>query len=185
MLQLPREDIILALNNASDGLESYQWIQSRVRHCNVSRDTDFQRRFNGFYRVRRNAKWRQSFYALMEAKKEAGIDFPEILRSLRKSTGQLEASFSSKLAATLDPGLPVIDRFVLGNFGLKLPYWQSTDRESRVIKVCEDLRVAYDRLMMTEIGKMVEELFDRRYPEAASIPTIKKLDLVLWQSRPS
>jgi hypothetical protein len=70
----------------------------------------------------------------MESAKVTGIEFPEALREISRRTGRIEASFSSKLVATLSPTKPVIDRFVLENFELKLPRWGLHDRESRIIE---------------------------------------------------
>jgi hypothetical protein len=36
-----------------------------------------------------------------------------VLRALYIATGRVEASFASKVAASVDPGKPVIDAFVL------------------------------------------------------------------------
>lgn len=51
------------------GLEGYARIQRTVRETDVSSDADFQRFYNRFYRVRRNAEWQSSYYAIMEREK--------------------------------------------------------------------------------------------------------------------
>ena len=43
------------------GLECYAEIMMRVRKTDVSKDVDFQRMFNGFYKVRRNEEWRKCY----------------------------------------------------------------------------------------------------------------------------
>ena len=47
------------------GLEGYARIQHTVRETDVSSDADFQRFYNRFYRVRKNAEWQSSYYAIM------------------------------------------------------------------------------------------------------------------------
>lgn len=42
---------------ASFGLEQYGYIISHWKTVDVSADEDFQTKFNGYYRVRRNAEW--------------------------------------------------------------------------------------------------------------------------------
>lgn len=42
---------------SSIGLDRYAYIMSRFNTTDVSSDNDFQRVFNGFYRVRRNEQW--------------------------------------------------------------------------------------------------------------------------------
>lgn len=51
------------------GLEGCARIQRTVREIDVSSDADFQRLYNRFYRVRRNAEWQSSYYAIMEREK--------------------------------------------------------------------------------------------------------------------
>ena len=48
---------------ASFGLEQYGYIISQWKTVDVSADEDFQTKFNGYYRVRRNAEWRECYYA--------------------------------------------------------------------------------------------------------------------------
>jgi hypothetical protein len=59
------------------------------------------------------------------------VNFEHILRTLLAETGKVEASFASKMAATLDPSSPVIDRHVLSYVGRKLPI-SVKDTEKRI-----------------------------------------------------
>jgi hypothetical protein len=177
-------EIQKALERLAVGLGRYQWLQAKILKCDVTTDSEFQRSFNAFYRVRRNAEWRGAFFALMEKSKSGGINFSEALRSLRSSTGRIEASFASKLVATLDPSKPVIDKFVLHSFQLRLPNWGSADREENTIELYGQLCLKYDDLMMSPDGVKIRNMFDERYPNA-KIMDIKKIDLVLWQIRPN
>lgn len=76
----------------------------------------FRRRFNGYYGVRRNASWRRCFYEQFEAAKPRQLPpdlmFDAVLRALAAETGRVEASFVSKLVATLNPTAPVIDSVI-------------------------------------------------------------------------
>ncbi len=118
----------------------------------------------------------------MQKAKEKGITFPQALGALRDATGRIEASFASKLVATLHPTMPVIDKFVLGNFGLCLPYYNSSNRETKTIEVYDRLCKDYDVLTGSSQGLMIREKFSLRFPWA-EITDIKKIDLVLWQIR--
>jgi hypothetical protein len=125
--------IQIALDRVERGLSKYLRLQNQIRSCDVSRTEEFQRLFSGFYRVRRNSRWKQEYFKLMEASKLTGIDFPEALKEINLRCGRVEASFASKLVATLDSSMPVIDKFVLKFFGLRLPRWGSTGREANII----------------------------------------------------
>jgi hypothetical protein len=96
--------------------------------------------------------------------------------------GRVEASFASKLVATLDPSKPVIDKFVLKNFALRLPRRGSPDRENKTVDLYHDLCGKYSDFIQSQTGVMIRELFDRRHP-GSGISELKKIDLVLWQIR--
>lgn len=133
---LSRNQIDAALPRVEKGLQQYLWLQSRVDGSNdFAADAEFRRRFNHFYRVRRATPWQNEFYGLMDRAKQERLEFPAVLRLLYEATNRYEASFASKLVATLDPSNAVIDRVVLKNLGLRLPTSRSPDREARICKV--------------------------------------------------
>ena len=47
-------------------LEKYNYIRKELYNCDVSKDEMFQKRFNSFFRVRRNETWRKKFYKYFE-----------------------------------------------------------------------------------------------------------------------
>ena len=132
-------DIEAALPRVREGLAPYLWLQSHRDTCDVRRDTEFRRRFNHFYRVRRGREWQDSFYALLERNKRHPASFETVLRALHRSTRQWEASFASKLVATVDPEMPVIDSAVLRNLGLRLPTRTSHSRAEQIIELHDQL----------------------------------------------
>jgi hypothetical protein len=77
---------------------------------------------------------------------------------------------------------PLIDRFVLNQFGLSLPYWNAKDRFQRVVSVYESLSNGYSQLLSSPTGLMIIECFDCHFGNSDLTP-LKKVDLVLWQIR--
>jgi len=67
---LDESSIDKCLDRLKDGLVKYLWIQNNVININVSQDIEFQRKFNHYYRVRRNELWRNEFYLLLEKSKK-------------------------------------------------------------------------------------------------------------------
>ena len=106
-----------ALPRVECGAGEYRQLQSELRDRDVSRDHDYQRRFVGFYRVRRDARWRDAFFQMLQSCKSQPLTIEAVLHRLHEATGQVEASFASKLVATINPNLPVIDSVVLRNLG--------------------------------------------------------------------
>ncbi len=166
----------------SDGLEKYLWIQKEFKKRDVAKNSEFQRKFNGFYKVRRNEDWRKKFYSLLEKNKNTHIEFKDILMDLYKKTGRMEASFASKLIATVNPKMPVIDKIVFKNVGLKLPYTKKRNRHLIIKEQYEILIKKYLFFLKTKEGTYLVKEFNKKYPRV-KITKIKMLDLVLWQTR--
>lgn len=181
-MELSIESIDLALPKIEIGLNKYLAIQNDYRNTVVATDREFQKRFNHFYRVRRGVYWQRPFYELLEDAKNNDYSFSEVLEKLSNSTGRLEASFSSKLLATSNTDKAVLDSVVLKNLGLKLPYASATNRKERIISVFNALDESLNNLLDTQAGEYLVNSFDQMYPYA-DVTNIKKLDLVLWQTR--
>src|SRR5688572_1289175 len=111
-IQLSAEQIDAALPRIGRGLDKYLWLQTATASERFFDDSTFRRRFNHFYRVRRGVEWQNSFYGVMGNAQKERSSFAEILGVLHKTTGRYEASFASKLFATLNPTAPVIDSVV-------------------------------------------------------------------------
>jgi hypothetical protein len=176
------DQIETALGRVKTRLQNYVWLERKVMQCDVTADETFQRSFNHFYRVRRGAEWRAHYFGLLESAKTTGIDFPEAFTTLKKATGRIEASFASKLVATLDPSKPVIDKFVLECFEMKLPQ-RGAHRLTETIDLYDTLCDEYCLFLDSRTGRDIRRLFDAEYPDA-DISELKKIDLVLWQIRP-
>jgi hypothetical protein len=183
MRALTPDEIQTALSRLQPGLDRYLWLQHHVRLRDVSTDEEFQRCFCRFYRVRRDFQWRPVYFGLLESSKVRGIDFPAALREINRRTHRIEASFASKLVATLDPTRPVIDQFVLHCFGLRLPTFGTVDREAKTVAVYDQLCAQYETFMHSPTAAIILERFEDQYP-GSNVTPLKKLDLVLWQIRP-
>ena len=172
-----------ALPLVGAGLAKYCRLRDALHGVDVSLDREFQRLFNGFYRVRRNAQWQRTFYTLLEDQKTRRASFLEVLRGLHAGTGRVEASFASKLVATVDPDQPVIDAIVLRNLGLRLKTTGTADgRLAGAATVHETIAASYAAFLDGSAGRELQERFRSTYP-ALHVTPVKMLDLVLWQSR--
>src|SRR5262245_24080782 len=120
-INLTKTHIDAVLPKVAKGLQQYVWLQAKRDAGDLRSDLLFRRQFNHFYRVRRKKEWQDTFYELLESFKGAAVGFPDVFDALYRATGRYEASFASKLLATLNPDMPVIDSIVLGNLKLRLP----------------------------------------------------------------
>jgi hypothetical protein len=179
---LTREQIDAVLPRVDKGLRQYLCLQAYVAGHDAFDDREFRRRYNGFYRVRRGSAWQDAFYGLMGRAKREGLQFPAVLRALHEDTNRYEASFASKLTATIDPSAPIIDSIVLNNLGLRLPYPTAPNREIGICTLHQQLASLFRQFLRAEDGKYLVKQFRQMYP-TADITEVKMVDLVLWQSR--
>ena len=182
-ISLTEQQILGVLPRVRPGLQKYLWIQEQVAigPSRVAAE-DFQQRFNGFYRVRRNAEWRKVYYQLLACNLLTGIEFCDALKSMLDSFARYEASYVSKLVATICPAKPVIDSWVLKNVGLKLPAAYAPNRFSGICDVYASLELDVKRFLTSQLGSFLVLHFREHYPDA-DITEVKMLDLVLWQMR--
>ena len=146
-----------------------------------------RRRFNSFYGVRRNAEWRATFYASFEAAKASQLPpaglFAKIVQAIHADTGRVEASFVSKLVATVNPQAPIIDSVVRK--------WFSTVVEPPEFSGDVEVVVGYYRWLegvMTEAaatgaGKLWSDEFEAQFPTPTGerpITPVKRLDFLIW-----
>jgi hypothetical protein len=185
VIQLDQAGVDNALPRISSGLRKYCWLQSAFKETDVAQNREFQTRFNGFYRVRRNADWQREFYNILQNEKSQPSAFAAVLRAIQRATGRIEASFASKLVATIDPDKPVIDSIVLKNLGFRLPtYGDVFARTTRIVELYDRLTRVFLDYLRTEIGLYLTKRFDESYPNL-ELTGVKKPDLVLWQTRSS
>lgn len=153
-----------------------------LQTVNLKSNRGYQRAFNGFYRVRRNATWQQIYYEMFEEEKKRVPTFERIIRGIWEKTGRVEPSFSSKMAATIDPDLPVWDKYVLQNLHLKLEGTKEL-RLKNAILLYDMLLQYYGEFLQTNEANWTIELFDKNLSDYAWFTPTKKIDLILWQAR--
>ena len=166
------------------GLDGYAQIQQAACETDVSSDADFQRLYNRFYRVRRNAEWQSAYYEIMQREKaSADLSFEDVLREMHGRTGNVEASFMSKMIATLDPNRPIWDSIVLEKLGLKLRGTTAQAKLANAVGVYESIVGWYADYLATEDAARNIALFDELLPDYAWLTPVKKADFLLWSSR--
>lgn len=183
MIQLDEAAIERALPLVEAGLAKYGRLQAALATTDVTRDREFQMRFNGFYRVRRDSAWQSAFFSLLKQNKSKRQSFADVLRALHAATGRVEASFASKLVASIDPDMPVIDKFVLENLGLRLPPTGPIEiRLGRIVELHHRIRGIYSDYLDSDMGQHLVDRFKESYP-GRHVSRVKMLDLILWQVR--
>ena len=183
MIHLSATELLEDQLARSLGLDKYAKIMKRATTVDVSCDPEFQREFNGFYRVRRNAEWRKSYYQLFERAKKESYSFGDVVGSLYVYTGSIEASFASKMIATIDPGKPIWDRYVLQNLGLELKGKTPLEKVKSADEIFHRIEEWYAAYLKTEEALENIAVFDQTLPGYKWLTDIKKIDYLLWCKR--
>ena len=202
-MPLTRKSTILIENMKECGVESdmEKWIinAAEILHAQLARSLgldryaeimagdpmcpDFQRAFNGYYRVRRNESWRRQYYALFVKARKERYTFEQILTSLFQVTGNVEASFSSKMLATIDASKPIWDQYVLQNLGLELIGKAQEEKLKNAVFLYGRIERWYADYLTTAEAKDAIAAFDQLLPDYAWVSDIKKIDCLLWSKR--
>lgn len=169
------------------GLRRYDYLQRRLAPTNVAVDSEYRRTFNGYYKMQRRSKdWYDYFFGLLEAKKNSPTaTFEDILTEVYRMKRRIEASFCSKLLATIQPDKPVYDKHVRENLQLDIP--KPTDSADRrldgFISMYARLEEQIEHLIRLQKFQALRDAFDRAFPAYTHFSDVKKLDLLLWQHR--
>ena len=173
----------LALTKVDSGLKKYMGIMTDFHNVDVSKNLEFQKNFNGFYRIRqRTTDFYSEYYDYMEKNKTNNVTYAETLTHFYNRLNRIEASFSSKLIATLNPEMPVWDIYVLKNLGLRKPSYTSKDRLRQTIDLYQSVCDWYEEFLRTNDAKILINCFNKKFGDT-NISDTKKVDLVLWQMR--
>ena len=177
-------DIEKALDNfekRAQDIQHYMNIMSKVKTVNAADDQDFQREFDFFYKVRRNAEWRKVFFEIFERKKKKNCSYKEIITELYEGTGQVEASFASKMLASIDENMPIWNSKVLDRIGIKSSNKRGQQKLEETIELYDVIVQWYSDLKANKASyNEYITSFDSRFPDYSSISDIKKIDFILW-----
>ena len=183
MVKINPKEVIEMRIVESMHLDKYKTIMEQVNKTNVSIDLDFQRNFNGFYRVRRNTEWRSAYYSLFEELKDKHPSFERILRAVYQFSGNVETSFSSKMLATIDPNMPIWDKYVAQNLCLELKGKTKEDQLQCAIELYGQMIEWYKDFIATENGQECIAQFEQVLPGYTWVSDVKKIDFFLWSIR--
>lgn len=165
------------------GMRKYKTIMDNLHWTDVSTDRDFQRTFNGFFRMRsKKSEYYDMFYSLLEQKKDKGVSFEETLEHLKEAEGKLETSFSSKLIHIINPRRPIWDTNVTGrHFGIKIPGYNmdSVARQKEVVRLYHEYCSRFYEYLDSNDGQIALRMFNDKYPHTG-FTDAKKIDFLMW-----
>ena len=170
------------------GFDKYRTIMESVKTVDVSKNISFQTAFNDYYEIRRNAEWRDGYYQIFQkVKHDENITFDEIIDHLYKelktnqgSEHPVEASFSSKMLATINPEMPILDSQVLTNMGLSIKGKNPEEKLVCAKTVYAEICRRYRNYIGTKNCNNAILLFNRYFPDCLTMSDVRKIDWYLW-----
>ncbi|WP_297639148.1 hypothetical protein [uncultured Clostridium sp.] len=181
--KINEKEVLRALNRREMeiGIDKYEFIMKRFWHVDVRKDNEFKRVFIDFYKlINLNGKFLEIYFETLENHKTIEYTYVEVLRILYKYSKKVHGSFASKLLATVDEELPIIDRFIKKH--LELETYYSVGNVEKIIAQYDEVKDLYSEFLNTEQSKRWIELFDEKFSDR-NISDIKKIDFILWQIR--
>ncbi|MBO4478844.1 MAG: hypothetical protein J5774_00600 [Clostridia bacterium] len=163
--------------------EKYKKLIYDLLKTDVSTNADYQKNFNGFFKVRKNKDWQKEFYSLFESVKTKRLTFADIITEIYRRTGTVETSFSSKMLATINPNMPICDQFVLKNLGLKLTETDPEEKLKKAIALYDQIQKWYAAYLKTDNAKECLKFFDDNFADYKWMTDVKKIDFFLWNIR--
>ena len=164
-------------------IERYAYIITYLPKTNVFENLEFQKVYNSFFKVRRNEQWRKIYYDIMERAKTNDLSFRDIITEIYQKTGRIEASFTSKLLASINTSRPIWDSFVLKNLGIKPKGNTPRERIDNACQIYDQLTIWYEKTLNSNEAKKYISEFDKYLPSYSWISNTKKIDFIIWSTR--
>jgi len=170
---------------------TYEWIQKEVkRGQNFLHHQEFKACFQKYYKMHFIYPAPEHYFRIMQEHRDNPLSFEAALCALAKIPPyRCEASFASKLAATLNPSLPVLDENVFKVLRKYLPergtweLWRGPPLARKLESAKQVYADLYSTVLMLQKRRKFSKLmrlFDREYGERG-LTNVKKLDLMMWR----
>ena len=169
-------------DSRKSGMNKYKNIMAQFHgNINIATSREFQKHFNGFYRIRRNQTRQKIYYDFFNKNKiNKNITFNQILDYMYKETGRIEASFCSKMLHTINPDMPIRDKFVLKNLKIEVGKWNDKLENTKV--AYQEIVNWFNKALKDESIKKEIRKFRRHYSDF-DFSDVKILDFFLWNER--
>lgn len=181
-IKTPKEQLVKIIEEAC-GLYAYR----KTLDLTKIGTKDYQENYANYYRMSRmDENWRTAYFRYMQKQVvNSDITFEEILTQIssvphkrdNNSRKTIDASFASKMLATLNSNYPIWDSHVAKVVGIR--YQTRTVKD--YVEIYNELTENIHAFLQTTNGAMCVEEFDKMFPNFTDISPVKKIDLYLWK----
>ncbi|SFG29716.1 hypothetical protein [Pontibacter chinhatensis] len=178
-------------NLAHESIEVHKYLMQKFSRTNAAEDLLFQFLYRSFYRLDNaglTAEFKTAYFNIFE--EERANQHPNIkailqkLRNFKNKKGQenVQFSFATKLANTINNSYPIYDSEVARVFGYSRPLDKDFDKKvDKYLLQFQHIREAYDKILAENLLKPTIELFNNRF-QGHSLPEMKRLDFIFWSA---
>ena len=165
-------------------VQTYRTIMNNFEGCKKESVEEFdEKEYSIFYMLNmRSEEWRKNYFCVLnEYRGSKEIDYEVILDKISIDDNRVEASYASKLLATIDSDCPIIDscvRFVLGIGDAEGKDFK--ERKKDAIKKYEWLKSFYTNDKYGDFRKKCLKIFNDVISKDDRISKTKKIDFILW-----
>ena len=181
-IKTPKEQLVRIVEEAL-GLYAYRETLDLTRIGTK----EYQENYANYYKMSRmDENWRAAYFVYMQ--KQVGnsdITFEEIFKQISRvphkwgdgSRTTNDASFASKMLATINPNYPILD----SNVAKALGFNYHAKSMQYCIEIYNELTENVHSFLQTNGGAKCVKEFDRMCPNFTDISPVKKIDLYLWK----
>ena len=187
------------------GIRNYITIMKMRENIDLNFD-DFKEKYKNFYGMKRAIRGHyipdsEKFYDvyfqyLKENLGNTSLSFEKVLKDLYEThiSNRVEASFSSKLLATINPNMPVWDQNVFYQLKIPKPKTDPNHKDHQIKETIQTYQTLMDKVLKylnSDLGQEYIHIFDEVFDEIfqndndifswkKNITDVKKIDFILW-----
>lgn len=183
------DDIIDNLEHES--IEVHKYLIKRFNHTNVVQDLPFQFLYRSFYRLDNaglTPGFKAAYFKVLEGERfSVAPDIRIILEKLRyfrnkKDQENMQFSFATKLANTINSRYPIYDSEVASVFGFTRPIEKDfKEKLNKYLLQFEHIRKAYETILADELLAPAIKRFDSKF-KSHNLSDMKRLDFIFWSA---
>jgi hypothetical protein len=176
-----------------ESVDVYLFLREEFARGPVIENFLFQFVYRSFYRIDNaglTPEFKSAYFECLEQSRDAlELDLGTVTKMLqrfpnRKGQENLQFSFVTKLANTVNPAYPIYDAEVAKVFGFRPPYAYKPfdERLQQYLAFYQFLRQFYDDIITRGVMNKLVELFEETYSPRARVPPVKILDFIFWSA---
>lgn len=178
-------------NLEHESVAVHQYLMQKFRSTDASQDLPFQFLYRSFYRLDNaglTSDFKTAYFKVLEEERSnQELDLKAILERLKgfpnkKGQENMQFSFATKLANTINNRSPIYDSEVACVFGYNRPTEKEFKKKAdKYLVQFEHIRQAYEHIMADSLLAPAIQHFDAKFRDY-ELHEMKRLDFIFWST---